>query len=105
MLLLIGVQLVFACPENHVEIWLAFLFLSREKCHAKQICVLSSAIKLAPVHSDIQSFTFKQVTIVVFVVSVVSTSKYTVRPQVKITMKLDEREVWYFYYLVFSICL
>ena len=37
---------MYACPENHVEIWLAFLFLSRAKFHAKQICVLSSSRKL-----------------------------------------------------------
>ena len=37
---LTGIQLSFACPENQVEIWLAFLFLSREKLHANQICVL-----------------------------------------------------------------
>ena len=48
MLLLVGVQLLFDCPENRMEIWLTFLFLSREKCHAKQIFVLSSAMKLAP---------------------------------------------------------
>ena len=48
MLLRAGIQLVFACPENHVDIWLAFLFLSREKFYAKQICVLSSAMKLMP---------------------------------------------------------
>ena len=41
-------QLLFACPENHVEIWLVFLFLSREKCHARQIVVLSSSMKLGP---------------------------------------------------------
>ena len=50
MSFLIGVQLLFACPENHMEIWLAFLFLSTEKYHAKQICVLSSAMKLALDH-------------------------------------------------------
>ena len=48
MLLLIGIQLLFACPENNVEVWLAFLFLSREKCHPKQILVLSSSMKLGP---------------------------------------------------------
>ena len=48
MLLLFDFHLLFACPENHVEIWLAFLFLSREKFLAKQIFVLSSAVKLVP---------------------------------------------------------
>ena len=38
----------FAGPENHVEIWLACLFLSREKFHAKQIFVLSRPPPLGP---------------------------------------------------------
>ena len=49
MLLLTDIQLVYACPENNVDVWLAFLFLLREKFHAKQIFVLSSAMKLGPV--------------------------------------------------------
>ena len=34
--------------QNHVEIWLVILFLSRKKFHAKQIFVLSSSMKLGP---------------------------------------------------------
>ena len=30
------------------QIWLVILFFSRKKFHAKQICVLSSAMKLGP---------------------------------------------------------
>ena len=41
-------QLLFACPGNHMEIWLAFLFLLSEKVHAKQFILLSSAMKLGP---------------------------------------------------------
>ena len=33
---------------QQMEIWLVILFLSRKKCHAKQICVLSSSMKLGP---------------------------------------------------------
>ena len=33
---------------QQMEIWLVILFLSRKKCHAKQIVVLSSAMKLSP---------------------------------------------------------
>ena len=55
MLLLIYIQLLFACPENHVGIWLAFLLLSREKFHAKQICVLSSSMILGPADEKHQS--------------------------------------------------
>ena len=44
--LVTGIQLLFAHPENHVEIWLVILFLSRKKFHAKQIFVLSSTMKL-----------------------------------------------------------
>ena len=46
--LVTGIQLLFAYPENHVEIWLVILFLSREKFLAKQIFVLSISIKLGP---------------------------------------------------------
>ena len=31
-----------------MEIWLVILFLSRKKFNAKQICVLSSTMKLGP---------------------------------------------------------
>ena len=48
ILLVTGIQLLFAYPENHVEIWLVILFLSRKKFHAKQIFVLSSAMNLGP---------------------------------------------------------
>ena len=48
ILLASGIQLLFAYPENHVEIWLVILFLSRQKFHAKQIFVLSSSMKLGP---------------------------------------------------------
>ena len=48
ILLVTGIQLLFAYPENHVEIWLVILFLSRKKFHAKQIFVLSSSMKLGP---------------------------------------------------------
>ncbi len=48
ILLVTGSQLLFAYPENHVEIWLVILFLSRKKFHAKQIVVLSSSMKLGP---------------------------------------------------------
>ena len=44
-----GIQLLFAYPENHMEIWLVNLFLSRKKFHAKQMFVLSSSMKLGPV--------------------------------------------------------
>ena len=44
-----GIQLMFAHPDNHVEIWLVILFLSRQTFHAKQILVLSSSMKLGPV--------------------------------------------------------
>ena len=33
---------------QQIEIWLAILFLSRKKFHAKQIFVLSSSMKLGP---------------------------------------------------------
>ena len=47
-LLVTGIQLLFAYPENHMEIWLVIMFLSRQKFHAKQIFVLSSSMKLGP---------------------------------------------------------
>ena len=34
-----------------MEIWLVILFLSRKKFHAKQMCLLSSSMKLGPVLS------------------------------------------------------
>ena len=46
--LVTGIQLLFAYPENQVEIWLVILFLSRKKFNAKQIFVLSSSMKLGP---------------------------------------------------------
>ena len=57
ILLVTGFQLLFAYPENHAEIWLVhvILFLSTEKCHAKQIFVLSSSMKLAPDHVQLAS--------------------------------------------------
>ena len=33
---------------QHMETWLVILFLSRKKCHAKQMLVLSSSMKLGP---------------------------------------------------------
>ena len=48
ILLVTGIQLLFAYPKNHIEIWLVILFLSRRKFHAKQICVLGSSMKLGP---------------------------------------------------------
>ena len=33
---------------QQMEIWLVILFFSRKKFHAKQICVLSSSMKLGP---------------------------------------------------------
>ena len=38
MLLVTGIQLLFAYPENHVEIWLVILFSSWNIFHAKQFC-------------------------------------------------------------------
>ena len=49
ILLFTGIQLLFANPENHVEIWLVILFLSRKKFPAEQIFVLTSSMKLGPV--------------------------------------------------------
>ena len=46
-LLVSSIQL-FASPENHMEIGLVILFLSRQKFHGQQIVVLSSSIKLDP---------------------------------------------------------
>ena len=43
-----AIQLLFAYPENLVEIWLVILFLLRKKFHAKQICVLTDFMKLGP---------------------------------------------------------
>ena len=52
-----GIQLLFSYPENHMEIWLVNLFLSRKKFHAKQMFVLSSSMKLGPGPSVSQLFT------------------------------------------------
>ena len=48
ILLVSCIQLLFAYPENHVEIWLVIMFLLRKKFYAKQIFVLSSSMKLGP---------------------------------------------------------
>ena len=48
--LVTGIQLLFAYPENHMEIWLENLFLSRKKFLAKRICVLSSFMQLGPAY-------------------------------------------------------
>ena len=37
-----------------MEIWLVTLFLSRKEFHASQICVLSSSMKLDPVHKTME---------------------------------------------------
>ena len=42
------IQLLCGYPENHVEIWLITLLLSRKKFHAKQLFVQSSSMKLGP---------------------------------------------------------
>ena len=55
LLLVTGIQLLFAYLENHVEIWLVILFLLWQKIHGKQICVLSSSMKLGPGERHIQS--------------------------------------------------
>ena len=47
-LLITGIQLLFAYPENHMEIWLVALFLLRKKFHAKQICVLTRLSEIGP---------------------------------------------------------
>ena len=39
-----GIQLLFAYPENHAEIWLVIPFSFRKKFHAKQIFVLTQAL-------------------------------------------------------------
>ena len=52
ILLVTGLQLLVAYPENHVETWLVILLLSRKKCRAKQIVVLSSSMKLGPGPND-----------------------------------------------------
>ena len=43
----------YQCKNQHATngVWLVILFLSRKKFHAKQIFVLSSAMKLGPVDS------------------------------------------------------
>ena len=46
ILIVTGIQLLFAYPKKQVDIWLVILFLSRQKFHAKQIFVLSSSMKL-----------------------------------------------------------
>ena len=43
--LLHGIQLLFAYPDNHEEIWLVILFSSRKTFPAKQVFVLSSFMK------------------------------------------------------------
>ena len=49
LLLVTGIQLLFAYPENHVEIWLVILFLwSNFFFFMKQIFVLSSFMKMGP---------------------------------------------------------
>ena len=45
-----GIQVSFDYPENHVEVWLVILFLSRKKFHTKQIFVATGFIKLGPAH-------------------------------------------------------
>ena len=52
ILIVTGNQLLFAYPENHVETWWVFLFLSRKKFHAKQTFMLSSSMKLGPGQID-----------------------------------------------------
>ena len=49
MLPITGNQLLFAYPENRVEILLEIPFLWRPKFHAEQIFVLSSSMKYGPV--------------------------------------------------------
>ena len=48
ILLVTGFHLLFAYPENHVDILLVILFLSTEKFPAKQFFMLSSSMKLGP---------------------------------------------------------
>ena len=45
ILLVTGIRLLFAYPENHMEIWLVILFLLRKKFHGKQIFVLTGFMK------------------------------------------------------------
>ena len=59
LLHLTGIQLLFAYPENHVEIRLVIPFLSRTKIRAKQICLLSSSMKLGPVWFRLGLLTIK----------------------------------------------
>ena len=69
ILLVTGIQLMFAYPGNHVKIWLVILFLSRQKCYAKQMFVLSSSMKLGPdVHflSSLLLYSFNQNTLLDF---------------------------------------
>ena len=49
ILLVSGIQLLFAFPENQVQIWLVILgFFFKAKFHARQILVLSSPMKMGP---------------------------------------------------------
>ena len=50
ILLVTGIQLLFANPENHREVWLVTLFILMQTFHAKQIVVLSSSMILGPYH-------------------------------------------------------
>ena len=43
-----SIQLLFANPENYVNIWLVILFLSGRIFHAKHFFVLSCSMKLGP---------------------------------------------------------
>ena len=51
LLLVTGIQLLFAYPKNHMEIWLVILFLLRKKFHAKHICVLNTGF-MKELHAD-----------------------------------------------------
>ena len=57
ILIVTGIQLLFAYPKKQVDIWLVILFLSRQKFHAKQIFVLSSSMKLG---SGLDAWVLKQ---------------------------------------------
>ena len=46
ILLVTGIQLLFAYPKNQEDIWLVILFLLRKKFHAKQTFVLTGFMKL-----------------------------------------------------------
>ena len=48
ILLVTGIQLLFAFPENDMDIWLVLLFLPRQTFHAKQIFVLSQLCEIGP---------------------------------------------------------